>query len=102
MVQIGFGGDIIKATCKCHEGQFLVRVYASIPGSDPETLSTFEFPTEKEAEEKLDGLVKDTAYKFLRIVGLDPALATNVTVSHGDQAVRDELRMRNNSNPNLH
>lgn len=102
MVQIGFGGDIIKATCKCHEGQFVVRVYAAIPGSEPETLDTFEFKTEKEAEDKLDGLVKDTAHKFLRTVGLDPNLASNVTVSHGDEAVRNELRLRNNSNPNLH
>lgn len=102
MVQVGFGGEVLKAGCPCHSGQFFVRVYAVIQGGDSEELGRVPFATEEEATQKMDSVVKSIAHDFLNSVGLKPELAANVTVTHGDEALIAEQRVRNNNNPRLH
>lgn len=102
MVQVGFGGHVAPAECECHRGQFVVHVYAVISGGKSEPIGAVEFPTEELAAEKMPEVVKDFAHKFLASVGMDPMLASKVTVTHGDEAVAAEQRVRNNNNPLLH
>lgn len=102
MVQVGFGGEVRPATCQCHKGQFVVHVYAVISGGGSENLGARPFATEDEANSQLDCVVKEIAHDFLNSIGLQPELASNVTVTHGDEAVKAEQRVRNNNNPRLH
>lgn len=101
MIQVGFAGEVAKCVCKCHRGQFRVRVHAVVAG-DKQELGGVNFPTEQLANEKMDAVVRDFAHRFLADVGLDPNLASQVTVTHGDEALIAEQRVRNNSNPYLH
>lgn len=102
MIQIGFAGEVGKCVCKCHRGQFRVRVYAVIGGRDRQDLGGVNFPTENSANENMDAVVRDYAHRFLAEVGLDPNLASQVSVAHGDEALVAEQRVRNNNNPYLH
>ena len=100
-MQIGFGGEVIKAQCPCHMGKFMVRVYAVVDGQT-EDLGRVEFETEQAANDSFHDVVKKIAHDFLNSVGLPPELASKVTVTHGDEAVAAEQRVRNNTNPRLH
>lgn len=93
-MEIAFMGEIQKAKCKCHHGQFVVGVFLVTPNGDQIFVGSELFESEKKAEKKMPKLVEKLAKEVLKKMGLARDKARSVRVSE-DPGFLDEYLKRN-------
>jgi hypothetical protein len=101
MLNISFSGDVIKAQCECHAGQFVGRAFLIENGKLKQLAHTY-FVSEEQAAEHLDGFVFAVADEHLKRIGLSVESAKHVTVVRDNEAETATQKSMNQSNPNLH
>lgn len=100
--QIAFTGEVHKAQCQCHKGQWLVVIFMIHPYQGRIYLHNVAFKTEAEAEAELQSCVELAAMEVMTTAGLKKDLVKKVEVSHGDDAIKSESKFMNEHNPILH
>ncbi len=102
MAQVGFSGEVHKASCACHQGKFFVAVFCIRPGIDRTPCGFVMFDSEAEAEKNMESVVRQRASEVIDEMGLSIDQAKSITVTHGEAAVQAEQRVHNEANPYLH
>lgn len=100
--QIAFMGEIQKAQCECHKGQYLVLIFMIHPRQGKIYLHNVPFKTKAEAEKQLQPCVELAAEEAMGLMGVRKDSLRKVEVSHNEDAVKSEKKFLNEHNPKLH